>query len=117
MPLPTILESLRDGVGPTRVFAEPVERRGVTVIAAANVIGGGGGGFDDSGGKADGEPSLGGGGGGFGVLARPAGFIEISDAGAEWKPAPVDLTLVLIAASVFAVPAAVRAIARGRRSR
>lgn len=49
-----------------RVFGEPYEKDGVTVIPVANVSGGAWGGRDDE----NGEDS---GGGGFGVRARAAG--------------------------------------------
>jgi uncharacterized spore protein YtfJ len=64
-----------------RVYAEPVERDGVTVIPAAHVMGGagGGGGVDPDGND--------GGGVGFGVVARPVGAWVIGGGKAEWKPA------------------------------
>src|SRR5690242_15504807 len=64
-----------------RVYGEPVERDGVTVIPAAQVFGGGGGGggVDPRGND--------GGGVGFGVHARPVGAWVIGGGSAEWKPA------------------------------
>jgi uncharacterized spore protein YtfJ len=41
-----LLETARDGLTVTRVFAEPYERDGVTVIPAAALRGGVGGGSD-----------------------------------------------------------------------
>jgi uncharacterized spore protein YtfJ len=64
-----------------RVYAEPVERDGVTVVPAALVKGGGGGG---GGVGPDGND---GGGLGFGVSARPVGAWVIGGGKAEWKPA------------------------------
>jgi uncharacterized spore protein YtfJ len=61
----------------TRVFGEPHEQDGVTVIPAATVRGGGGGGGDN-------EDN---GGGGFGLKARPAGAYVIKDGDVRWKPA------------------------------
>ena len=39
-----LIKGARDALSVRRVFGEPVERDGVTVIPAATVIGGGGGG-------------------------------------------------------------------------
>ena len=39
-----LLTKARDAVHVTRVFGEPYEKNGLTVIPAANVMGGGGGG-------------------------------------------------------------------------
>jgi len=56
-----------DAITVRRVFAEPYEKDGITIIAAAAVAGGGGGGggHDEQGQEGEG--------GGFGVSARPAG--------------------------------------------
>src|ERR1700759_4556293 len=64
-----------------RVYAEPVERDGVTVIPAARITGGAGAGagVDKSGND--------GGGVGFGVIARPVGAWVIGGGEAKWKPA------------------------------
>ncbi len=64
-----------------RVYAEPVERDGVTIVPAAQITGGagGGGGVDPEGND--------GGGFGFGVSARPVGAWVIANGEAKWKPA------------------------------
>jgi uncharacterized spore protein YtfJ len=84
----------RDAVTVKRVYGEPVERDGVTLIPAATVRGGAGGGGD----------SQGNGGGGFGVMARPIGAYVIRDGGVTWRPA-VDLNrvLLLVAALVYLI--------------
>ena len=48
--------TVRDAITITRVFAEPYEKDGVTVIAAATVVGGagGGGGHDEHGQEGEG---------------------------------------------------------------
>lgn len=73
----------------TRVFGEPVERNGLTVIPAALVAGGGGGGggHDDKGQEGQG--------GGFGVAARPAGVYVIRGDQVRWQPA-VDANRVIV---------------------
>ena len=75
------IERARDVLTVRRVFGEPIERDGVTVIPAAKIRGGGGGG---SGSGPNGE---GGGGGGFGVSATPAGAYVIKDGNVRWEPA------------------------------
>jgi uncharacterized spore protein YtfJ len=79
-----------------RVYADAVERDGVTVIPAATIFGGGGAG---GGVNAQGDD---GGGTGFGIISRPAGAWVISDEGAEWKPAAdKDLELASLAAKLI----------------
>jgi uncharacterized spore protein YtfJ len=84
----------RDAVNVKRVYGDPVERDGVTVIPAAAVRGGAGGGGDNEGN----------GGGGFGVVARPIGAYVIRDGTVSWRPA-VDLNrvLLLVAALVYLI--------------
>jgi hypothetical protein len=64
------IERARDVLTVRRVFGDPIERDGVTVIPAANVRGGGGGGGGEG-------PNGQGSGGGFGVSATPAGAYVI----------------------------------------
>jgi uncharacterized spore protein YtfJ len=80
-----------------RVFAEPYERDGVTVIPAATVAGGGGGG-----GGHDEEHQQGGEGGGFGLSARPAGAYVIKDGNVSWQPA-VDVNRLVATIGAIAV--------------
>jgi len=81
MKLDELMTSARDAITVRRVFAEPYEKNGVTVIAAATVTGGGGGGtgHDQNGGEGEG--------GGFGVSGRPAGAYIIRDDDVVWRPA------------------------------
>jgi uncharacterized spore protein YtfJ len=66
-----------------RVYAEPVERDGVTIVPAALIVGGAGaGGGEDPDGTT-------GGGGGLGIHARPVGAWVIQDGQAEWRPTGV----------------------------
>ena len=74
-----------------RVYGEPVERDGVTLIPAASIIGGGGGGgSSDGNGQSDG-------GTGFGLIGRPSGAWVLRDGSAEWKPS-FDLNLAMMGA-------------------
>jgi uncharacterized spore protein YtfJ len=70
------------------VFAEPVERDGVTVIPVAKVRWGFGGGSGSGRKFKKGDVSNQGhgGGGGGGVHVAPLGYIEIKEGKAEYKP-------------------------------
>ncbi len=73
-----LLRGAQDAIAAKRVYGEPVEREGVTVIPAASVRGGGGGGGDE-------ENN---GGAGFGLTARPVGGWVIGPGDeVKWKPA------------------------------
>ncbi len=104
----------REALSSQRVFGDPVERDGVTVIPVASVQGGGGGGGGTSG---EGET---GGGGGFGLRARPVGAYVIRDGTVSWEPA-WDLTRVAVIGQItflvllFVLRSVVRARARRRR--
>jgi uncharacterized spore protein YtfJ len=90
------LERTQDSMTVRRVFSEPVERDGVTIVPAAAVRGGGGGG--------GGEDMNGnqGGGAGFGLSARPVGAYQIKDGVVTWVPA-LDLTRVIVLGQVVAI--------------
>jgi uncharacterized spore protein YtfJ len=109
--LDRVLADVRDAVSVRRVFGEPYEKGGVTVIPAAKVWGGGGGGFQDGGARRG--PSAGVG-GGFGIAARPAGVVVIRGETVRWQPA-VDPTLVVLA--VLALLVVLRRLRRRRRWR
>ena len=109
-----VISGARDAITVKRVFGEPYERNGVTVIPAAAVGGGGGGGggHDEKGQEGQGA--------GFGMGARPAGVYVIKGNDVVWRPA-VDVNrlatmvgLVLITAFLSRSRIA-RARARSRR--
>jgi uncharacterized spore protein YtfJ len=93
-----------------RVYGEPIQEDGVTIIPAANVMGGGGGGGD----------TAGNGGGGFGVRAKPAGAWVIKGGEATWRPA-IDLNRTILVGQIVAIVALlvtrsiVRSLAKARR--
>ncbi|HEX9161538.1 MAG TPA: spore germination protein GerW family protein [Thermoanaerobaculia bacterium] len=62
-----------------QVYGDPVERDGTTIIPVANVQWGFGGG-------SLGQGAFERGGGGGGMRAKPAGFIEIRDGHADFRP-------------------------------
>lgn len=105
MTLDNVLTTARDTMTVKRVFGEPVERNGLTVIPAALVAGGGGGGGGHD------EKGQEGQGGGFGVAARPAGVYVIRGDQVRWQPA-VDANRVIAVLGAVAV-----AYLLGRRGR
>jgi uncharacterized spore protein YtfJ len=76
-----MLTGARDAMTVKKVYGDPIEREGITIIPAANVSGGGGGG-------ADAENN---GGGGFGLSARPVGAYVVRGSEVTWQPA-IDVT-------------------------
>ena len=96
-----VLESLRgsrDAMTIQRVFGDPIELDGVTVIPVARVAGGAGGG---GGGTEEGDDPGSGFGGGFGMDARGIGVYEVRDGSVIWKPA-VDVTRLARGGQVLA---------------
>ncbi len=95
-----------------RVFGDPYEGGGVTLIPAAAVRGCGCAGDGDGG--EDGSGC----GGGFGVSARPVGAYQIKDGEVTWVPA-ADTTRVIIASQIFGLAALLilRSIFKRRRRR
>lgn len=74
------LERASDAITVRRVFAEPYEKEGLTVIVAAAVTGGAGGGSGTDPRGQQGE------GAGFGASARPVGAYVIEDGHLHWRP-------------------------------
>lgn len=93
-----ILEKAQDTFTVKRVYGEPYESNGMTVIPAAAVRGGGGGGGGED---AEGQ---GGEGGGFGVAARPVGAYVLRGEDVQWEPA-IDVTKIVIGGQIVAVMA------------
>jgi uncharacterized spore protein YtfJ len=104
-----LLDQARDTITVKRVFGEPYERNGVTIIPVATVGGGGGGGS----GEQEGQTGQG---LGFGVAAKPAGVYVISGDDVRWQPA-VDVNRIVLGGQVVAIACllVVRSILRARR--
>jgi uncharacterized spore protein YtfJ len=83
----------RDALTVKRVFGDPYERNGSTVIPVAKVQGGAGGGGGEA---ADGKGS----GSGFALSARPAGVFVIKGDQVDFRPA-VDVNRVILGAQVL----------------
>jgi uncharacterized spore protein YtfJ len=88
------INQAKDVITVRRVYGEPYEEDGVTVIPAASVLGGGGGGGDTDGN----------GGVGFGVRARPAGAWVIKNGDVTWRPA-LDLNRTILVGQLVAIVA------------
>jgi uncharacterized spore protein YtfJ len=97
--------TLRKALSARTVYGDAVERDGVTVIPAATVFGGGGLGGNDA--SADGQQAPGGG-GGYGIVAWPAGAIEIRGDVVRWHRA-FDSTYFYVTA-LFVLSAILRAL-------
>lgn len=103
---------IREVIGAGKVFGEPIERNGITVIPVAKVAGGGGGGSGS-------DPQKGQGfGGGLGWGSRPTGLYVLRDGEVSWRPA-VDVNQAVVAGAAVLITAllTVRTLARlrGRR--
>ena len=85
MDVDELLAQARDAITVSRVFGEPIEEDGVTIVPVAAVRGGGGGGGDA-------EHN---GGGGFGIAARPVGVYVIHGGEVTWRPAVDPMRLAL----------------------
>jgi uncharacterized spore protein YtfJ len=103
----------KDAVTVKRVYGDPLEKNGVTVIPAARVQGGaGGGGGEGPQGEGRGTGS------GFGVNAKPVGAFVIRGDDVTWRPA-VDVNRLILGGQLVAVVALLvaRSIARARSRR
>ena len=110
MEVQEVLAQARDALTVKRVFGEPYEKNGVTVIPAARVQGGGGGGGGE-GPEGQGRGS----GSGFGLSARPVGAYLIRGDEVTWRPS-VDLNRIVLGGQIVAIVAllTIRAIVRAR---
>lgn len=107
--LDNIAAGTRELLDVRRVFGDPVEKDGVTIIPVARLRGGGGGGQgpaetsdDASAGEAAAEVAVPeAGGAGFGIDARPVGIYVIRPDRVDWKPA-VDVSRLAMGGMVLA---------------
>lgn len=128
MQVDEVMTAARDALTVSRVFGEPIERDGITIVPVANVMGGGGGGEGTptemgAQGAAGGESGEGmgarhgasGTGVGFGMRATPAGVYEIKDGQVRWIPA-LDVGRVALVGQLVAIVflLVIRSIARSR---
>jgi uncharacterized spore protein YtfJ len=126
-----LLAQARDAMTARRVFGEPIERDGTTLLPVASVMGGAGGGSGRMAGAAGTRPSSGsaddaaggaatpdeGSGYGFGMMARPLGVYVIRGDEVTWEPAidrnrQLTLAAVVAVLAILAVRSVLLAIAR-----
>lgn len=103
---------VREVIGASKVFGEPIERDGMTVIPVTKVAGGGTGGSGSDSHQGQGF------GGGLGWGSRPTGVYVLRDGEVSWRPA-VDVNQAIVAASAVLVTAllTLRAMLRLRGKR
>jgi uncharacterized spore protein YtfJ len=110
MDVQEVIGQARDALTVKRVFGEPYERNGVTMVPAARVRGGaGGGGGEGPEGQGKGSGS------GFGLSARPVGAFVIRGEEITWRPA-VDVNRMVLGTQVVAIVAllTIRGIVKAR---
>jgi uncharacterized spore protein YtfJ len=95
MDIQELLSKVTSDLSVKRVFGEPIERNGTTIVPVARVRGGAGGG------ASTGQGDQGSGGGG-GIDARPVGVYVVKDGKVSWQPA-LDVTRIAIGGQVVAV--------------
>ena len=89
-----MLEGAREAMTVKRVYGDPIEREGITIVPTARVSGGGGGGGD----------AENNGGGGFGLAAQPVGIYVVKNGEVNWEPA-VDVNRISIMGIVAGIVA------------
>ena len=95
-----LIGTAQDAINVRKVFGDPFEKDGLTVIPAARVAGGVGGGTGQDNEGQQGE------GGGFGMRAHPTGVYVIQDGAVKWQPA-IDPNRVVLAAAAVVIAALV----------
>ena len=88
MDISQLVSTAQDAITVRRVYGEPYEKDGATVIPAARVAGGvGGGSGEERPGPEGAAKGQEGEGAGFGVRASPAGAFVVKDGNVRWVPA------------------------------
>jgi uncharacterized spore protein YtfJ len=91
-----VLAQARESMTVKRVFGEPIEKEGMTIIPVAKIAGGGGGGGGQD------EEGAGGSGVGYGVNAQPLGAYVIKEGNLSWQPA-IDVNRVILGGQIVAI--------------
>jgi uncharacterized spore protein YtfJ len=105
MTIDSIVGKADDALNARRVFGEPVNKNGLTVIPAARIMGGGGGGEglapkDAPEGAVTATPT--GSGAGFGLSAQPAGVFVLKGEEVRWIAA-VDVNRIIFGMQIVAI--------------
>jgi hypothetical protein len=98
MEVQELISGVRDVISVKRVYGDPYEKNGLTVIPAAVVRGGAGGGIGEHAGEETGK------GGGYGLQARPSGAWIIEGGTVTWKPA-IDVNRIVLGGQLVALAA------------
>jgi uncharacterized spore protein YtfJ len=101
------IKGYRDAITVKKVFGEPFEKNGITVITAAKVMGGGGGGSGESPDQGQGSGT------GFGMTGKPVGAYVIRGQEVKWQPA-IDLNRLITGGLVLTGLAIVLGFLRSR---
>jgi hypothetical protein len=88
-----VLQSAQDAMTARRVFGEPIQAEGATILPVAVLGGGGGGGVRGQSGGV-----------GYGMGARPAGVYVIRNGRVTWRPA-VNVNLIVAGGQLVAIVA------------
>jgi uncharacterized spore protein YtfJ len=83
-----------------RIFGDPYQKNGLTIIPVATVRGGWGGGAGQTAGSQEGQ----GWGGGGGVTARPVGAFVVKGDQVSWQPT-LDLNRIVLVGQLVALAA------------
>ncbi|MFF0545758.1 spore germination protein GerW family protein [Nocardia thailandica] len=97
MTIDDVTKAVKDTMTVSRVYSDPIERGGTTLIEVAAVSGGAGGG---DGGDEHGNGS----GAGFGVGAKPVGVYVVTNGKVAWRPA-IDVNRLMLVVGTVAVGA------------
>jgi uncharacterized spore protein YtfJ len=90
MQIDQVVSGVRDALTAKRVYGDPIERDGATIIPAATVRGGAGGGGEEQ--RA---------GAGFGLVARPVGAFVFKDGKVHYRPA-IDVNRAVLGGQIVA---------------
>jgi uncharacterized spore protein YtfJ len=93
-----ILVGAQDAMTSRRVFGDPIQVEGATILPVAAIAGGGGGGGGTKTAGVEGS------GVGFGLAAQPAGVFVIRDGDAKWRPA-LNLNRVILGGQLVGIVA------------
>jgi uncharacterized spore protein YtfJ len=89
-----VLAQARSSMTVKRVFGEPIEKDGLTIIPVAKISGGGGGG------GGQGDDGSGGSGVGYGLQSQPLGVYVIKDGKLSWQPS-IDVNKVIMGGQIL----------------
>jgi uncharacterized spore protein YtfJ len=103
-----MIDEAGSSISAKRVFGEPYEKNGVTVIPVARVMGGvAGGGATAPAGEDSDEDDYGsssGSGAGYGMIAHPAGAFVVRAEKVSWLPA-IDVNRIIFGGQIVAIVA------------